>query len=66
MVKIGTVDAEWEAYVKSGELIEEFIEYVNACGNPHPSSNAYMKLNRTFFFHKGMEYATDQQREGER
>ena len=36
-------------------LLKEFHEYWKQHGEPHPSSNAYMSLNRAFFYTKGLE-----------
>lgn len=37
------------------QLTQEFHEYWKANGEPHPASNAYIALNRVFFYSKGME-----------
>ena len=43
--------------MKIEELIKEFHEYWKENGEPHPSSNAYLAMNRGFFYIKGLEAA---------
>lgn len=37
------------------QLAKEFHEFWKQNGEPHPSSNAYLALNRIFFYAKGMQ-----------
>lgn len=37
------------------DWLKEFHEFWEAQGKPHPSSNAYLALNRAFFYIKGFE-----------
>lgn len=48
-----------DTMVKAQDIVDEWHEYWEHNGEPHPSSNAYLSLNREFFFRKGMMLARE-------
>lgn len=53
MTKPQQSKTETETDIK--QLVIEFHEIWKQNGEPHPSSNAYLALNRAFFYTKGLE-----------
>ena len=51
-------DEMLEQVKKQGaKLNKEFNKYWEENGKPHPSSNAYIAMNRAFYYMKGFESA---------
>lgn len=43
--------------VEARVMLDEFHELWKDSGSPHPNSNEYLQLNRSFFYQKGFEKA---------